>query len=258
MNVTSGYENNPDTNARAYTRGWFRTGDQGYVDADGYLYLQGRLKELINRGGEKIAPQEVDNVLMELAGIRQAVTFAVPHPTLGEDVATAVVLQSGANLSAVEMRQFLFGRLADFKVPSQIICVDEIPKGPTGKLQRIGLAEKLSNRLQAPRVAPRNDLEGAIATLFSDILAQEPPSIHDNFFTLGGDSLTGTQVINRLNAVLGLALPNVALFQHPTIAELAQAVLTEIDAESSGSTLALLEAVQDLSEEELQHLLYEG
>ena len=142
-NVTHGYENNPEANAAAFTNGWFRTGDQGVIDKAGYLTLTGRLKEIINRGGEKIAPREVDDVLMTHPAVAQAVAFAVPHPKLGEDVAAVIVLREGAEAGERELRAFAADSLADFKVPRTILFRDEIPKGATGKLQRIGLAEKL-------------------------------------------------------------------------------------------------------------------
>ena len=142
-NVTEGYEKNPEANAAAFTGGWFRTGDQGVIDGDGYLSITGRLKEIINRGGEKISPREVDEVLMDHVAVMQVVTFAVPHEKLGEDVAAAIVLADGASANSDELRSFVRQRLADFKVPRTIVFVDEIPKGQTGKLQRIGLARKL-------------------------------------------------------------------------------------------------------------------
>ena len=142
-NVTLGYENNPKANADGFTNGWFRTGDQGTLSADGYLSLTGRLKEIINRGGEKISPLEVDEVLMDHPAVMQVVTFAMPHPKLGEDVAAAVVLKENHSLTERELRDFAATKLADFKVPKKILFLAEIPKGATGKLQRIGLAEKL-------------------------------------------------------------------------------------------------------------------
>ncbi len=148
-NVTGGYEANPQANADAYVAdpdgggNWFRTGDQGVFDDEGFLTISGRLKEIINRGGEKIAPREVDDVLMDHEGVGQVVTFALPHPKLGEDVAAAVVLRDGAEVTERELRDFAGTRLAAFKVPRVIVFLDEIPKGATGKLQRIGLAEKL-------------------------------------------------------------------------------------------------------------------
>ncbi|MEO7385607.1 MAG: acyl--CoA ligase [Gammaproteobacteria bacterium] len=142
-NVTTGYRNNLAANASAFTNGWFRTGDQGVLDPQGYLRLTGRLKEIINRGGEKISPREVDEVLLDHPAVAQVVTFGVPHPLLGEDVAAAVVLKPGAQATERDLRSFAGERLADMKVPRKIVFLDEIPKGVTGKLQRIGLAAKL-------------------------------------------------------------------------------------------------------------------
>ena len=142
-NVTKGYESNPKANAEAYTNGWFRTGDQGMMDAEGYLTLTGRLKEIINRGGEKISPREVDEVLMDHPAVEQVITFAMPHDKLGEDVAAAVVLREGTSVTEKELREFASRRLADYKVPRKVLFLAEIPKGATGKLQRIGLAAKL-------------------------------------------------------------------------------------------------------------------
>ena len=142
-NVTSGYENNPTANASSYTNGWFRTGDQGVMDDDGYLSLTGRLKEIINRGGEKVSPREIDEVLLEHPAVGQAVAFAMPHERLGEEVACAVVLKDGASAEEKELRDYCAQHLADFKVPRTIVILPDIPKGATGKVQRIGLAEKL-------------------------------------------------------------------------------------------------------------------
>jgi acyl-CoA synthetase (AMP-forming)/AMP-acid ligase II len=142
-NVTRGYAANPEANAKAFTDGWFRTGDQGVLDEEGYLRLTGRLKELINRGGEKISPLEVDEVLMDHPAVQQVVTFAMPHDALGEDVAAAVVLRQGQTVTERALRDFAAERLADFKLPRKIVFLEEIPKGATGKLQRIGLASKL-------------------------------------------------------------------------------------------------------------------
>ncbi len=142
-NVTSGYLERPDANAEAFADGWFRTGDLGYLDDDGYLFLVGRIKEIVNRGGEKISPREVDEALLAHPDVVQAVAFAVPHPRLGEDLAAAVVAAEGATPAPEELRRFVAERVAAFKVPRTVLVVDEIPKGPTGKLQRIGLAQQL-------------------------------------------------------------------------------------------------------------------
>lgn len=141
--VVDGYENNPAANESAFTAGWFRTGDEGMLDSDGYLFLTGRLKEQINRGGEKISPIEVDDVLLRHPAVAEAVTFAVPHDKLGEEVAAAVVLADGQEATESELRAFLSEQLAAFKVPRRIVFLTELPKGSTGKVQRIGLAAKL-------------------------------------------------------------------------------------------------------------------
>ena len=142
-NVTVGYENNPKANAEGFTNGWFRTGDQGVKDAEGYVSLTGRLKEIINRGGEKISPREIDEVIMDHPAVSQVVCFAVPHPKLGEEVGAAVVLKEGATATEKDIQAFVATRVADFKVPKKVLILPEIPKGATGKLQRIGLAQKL-------------------------------------------------------------------------------------------------------------------
>ncbi len=142
-NVTPGYDNNPAANATAFTAGWFRTGDQGRLDEEGYLFLTGRLKEQINRGGEKISPLEVDVVLLDHPAIAQACTFGFPHDKLGEEVGVAVVPRPGQSVTEAEVRAFAAERLAAFKVPRRVLVMEDIPKGATGKVQRIGLAAKL-------------------------------------------------------------------------------------------------------------------
>jgi acyl-CoA synthetase (AMP-forming)/AMP-acid ligase II len=142
-NVTAGYENNPKANAEGFRDGWFRTGDQGVMDEDGYISITGRLKEIINRGGEKVSPREVDEILMDHPAVAQVVCFGMPHAKLGEEVAAVVVLREGQQTTERELQTFVGTRAADYKVPKKILFMDEIPKGATGKLQRIGLAQKL-------------------------------------------------------------------------------------------------------------------
>jgi len=142
-NVTPGYEANDEANAKSFAGGWFRTGDQGMLDAGGYLHLTGRLKELINRGGEKIAPLEIDQVLMRHPAVQQCVSFGMPHEHLGEEIAAAIVLREGKTSTERELREFAARHLSHSKLPRKVVFVHEIPKGATGKLQRIGLAHKL-------------------------------------------------------------------------------------------------------------------
>jgi acyl-CoA synthetase (AMP-forming)/AMP-acid ligase II len=141
-NVVDGYENNPEANAASFTNGWFRTGDQGYLDADGYLVLTGRIKELINRGGEKIAPREIDEVLLAHPCIAEAVAFGVPHPTWGEEVAAAVVLREPQ--TEAELLAYCKDRLADYKRPKKFYIVETIPRTATGKIQRGAVAKALA------------------------------------------------------------------------------------------------------------------
>ncbi len=142
-NVTLGYDSNPAANAKAFTDGWFRTGDQGRLDEEGYLFLTGRLKEQINRGGEKISPLEVDVVLLDHPAVAQACTFGIPHDKLGEEVGVVIVLRPEMTATEAEIRDFAAQRLAAYKVPRRVLVMDDIPKGATGKIQRIGLAAKL-------------------------------------------------------------------------------------------------------------------
>lgn len=141
-NVVEGYENNPDANKTSYTNGWFRTGDQGYLDEEGYLFLTGRLKEMINRGGEKIGPREIDEVLLAHPAINEAVAFGVPHKSWGEEVAAAVTLKGEA--TEAEIIAFCKERLADFKRPKKIYIVEVIPRTATGKIQRGAVAKALA------------------------------------------------------------------------------------------------------------------
>jgi acetyltransferase-like isoleucine patch superfamily enzyme/acyl carrier protein len=227
-NVTMGYEANPAANESAFTNGWFRTGDQGVFDEDGYLFLRGRLKELINRGGEKVAPREVDEVLLEHPAVAQAVAFAVPHPTLGEDVAAAVVLKPGATATDGAIRDFAAERLADFKVPRQLLILDELPKGPTGKLQRIGLADKLADKLSQKRqsdfVAVESSVESRIAEIWQRLLKVSPIGARDDFYTLGGDSLALATMLIEVEESFKIAIPVDSFLRAPTIETLATCV----------------------------------
>lgn len=224
-NITTGYANNPAANSAAFTDGWFRTGDRGRMDDDGYFYITGRTKEMINRGGENISPREIDEVLLEHPAVAQAVAFATPHPSLGEDIAAAVVLENKVDISEQNLREFALTRLTDFKVPSQIVFVDAIPKGPTGKLQRIGLHEKLSDALHREFVAPRTEIEEILVDLWQEVLSLEQIGVNDNFFWSGGDSLGAGRLVARVNSRFALDLAVTTVFRAPSIAD--QSVLVE-------------------------------
>ena len=222
--VMAGYEGNPAANDAAFFQGWFRTGDQGFIDGDGYLFITGRTKEIINRGGQKVAPREVEEVLLDHPAVMQAVAFAVPHTSLGEDVAAAVVLRSDVSTTETEIRDFAASRLVGYKVPSQILILDRVPTGSTGKVQRASLAQRLSAELRPQYVAPRNELEHTLAAIWAQVLGVERIGVTDNFFALGGDSIHATQVVSRVEIALGVALPLVSLFRQPTVAGLASSI----------------------------------
>ncbi len=226
--VIRGYLDNPEANKSAFCDGWFRTGDQGRLDEDGRLFLNGRLKEIINRGGEKISPREIDEVLLMHPGVAQAVAFAIPHRTLGEEVGAAVVLKPGAAVSPQALRQFASEHLAEFKVPRVIRLVDEIPKGPTGKLQRIGLAAALGiNPAQSSHTTtavqvPRTELERRLAALWSAVLGLDTIGVTDDFFELGGNSVLAALVVARMNEDCEAGLSLAEFLASPSISAIAE------------------------------------
>lgn len=255
-NVTLGYAGDGAINLKTFRDGWFRSGDLGRFDRDGYLFVLGRLKDIINRGGEKISPSEVDEVLMSHPAVAHVVTFGMPHPTLGEDIAAAVVLQHDRSATEAEIRQFAAARLAEFRVPRRVLIVDEIPKGPSGKLQRAGLAEVLGlapardapRAPEAPRSAPRTSLERYLTRIWNEVLGLEKTGVDDDFFDLGGHSVLAAQVVTRIKATLGLDLPPHILFEKPTVSELAVLVtkmLGTIDASKADRLLDELERIPD-------------
>ncbi len=228
-NVMLGYEGPASINQAAFSSGWFRTGDQGYIDEQGYIFLTGRLKELINRGGEKISPRQIDEVLLDHPSIAQALAFSVPHAQLGEEIGVAVVLREGAALSAIQVREFAGERLAAFKIPGVVKFVKDIPKGPTGKLQRIGLAAKLgieplsdapATRAARP-IPPRTELEGRMAAIWSEILDRDGIGADEDFFALGGDSMLASMAVARSCRELDVEMSMLEFLEHPTIAGLA-------------------------------------
>jgi acyl-CoA synthetase (AMP-forming)/AMP-acid ligase II len=232
--VMNGYEDSAAVNEESFTGGWFKTGDQGFLDTNGYLFLTGRLKESINRGGEKIAPLEVDEALMDHPAVEQAVTFGVPNELLGEEVAAAVVLHLESTATEKEIREFVSKRLADFKVPRQILILTEIPKGSFGKIQRNGLAKRLGVKPcdQLPLknetgyTPPATWEESMLVEIWARVLGVNSVGIHDDFFALGGDSILATQVVSQVRKVMQVELSQVSLFEMPTVAELARSLQT--------------------------------
>ncbi len=232
-NVIRGYEAEPEANQAAFKDGWLRTGDQGYLDADGYLFLTGRLKEIINRGGAKIAPREVEEALLSHPAVAEAVVFGTPHPRLGEDVAAAVVLRRGAATSEGDIRAFASSRVATYKVPSRVVFVDRIPTGSSGKSQRVGLHERLAPLLATGFVAPRTPVEETLARLWAEALTLERVGITASFLQLGGDSLVATRLLARVLDIFRVDVPLRVLLEASTIAEMAEIIVQEQTAQSS-------------------------
>ena len=228
-NVTPGYLNDAAANSAAFINGWFRTGDLGWLDSDGYLFINGRIKELINRGGEKISPKEVDRVLLEIDTVQEAITYGIPHPLLGEDVAAAVVLKPGMATTPQAIRSRLLQRLAHFKVPRQVLLLDALPLTPSGKVDRLALVRLSTSdswRI-SPYVAPRTPLEQQLAEIWAEVLNLDQVGIHDNFFDLGGHSLLAAQVVTRIYTQCQIELSLRLLFETPTIHEIALSILQQ-------------------------------
>ncbi|HTK92718.1 MAG TPA: amino acid adenylation domain-containing protein [Verrucomicrobiae bacterium] len=219
--VMAGYENDPAANAAAFRDGWYRTGDLGRFDPDGYLYVTGRIKEMINRGGEKVSPREVDDVLTAHHAVARAVTFPVPHPTLGEDVAAALVLRPGESVTEAEIRRFVSDHLAAFKVPRQLAIVDIIPLGATGKPDRRQLAAALARLKTANGPAPAlTAIEAQVAKIWSEVLSR-PVGVADDFVALGGDSLQAAVAAAHMADALGVTVPLDQFLETPTVAAVA-------------------------------------
>lgn len=223
-NVTVGYEaaDHDGWSADGCGKRWFRTGDEGYFDTEGRLVLAGRLREMISRGGERVVPRRVDEVLIDHPAVEQAVAFAVPHPTLGADLAAAVTLRPGCSVGESELRHHAFARLAAHEVPSRVVVVAELPCDASGKPKRAGLAERLAGVLVSAGEPAVGRLEELVSATFSDLLEQAVPGRDANFFLLGGDSLSGTRVISRLAQALSLDLNPSILFDCPTVRGLAE------------------------------------
>lgn len=231
-NVTTGYLNSPAADAAAFTNGWFRTGDLGVLDSDGYLTITGRRKEIINRGGETIAPREIDEVLLSHPDVKQALAFAVPDTRLGEQVAAAVVLDEDSGTGELELRRFAGLHLSPAKVPRRILMMDDIPKGPTGKLQRIGLATRLGleeldrhEEGSVPTHAPSTAVERLLAELWGGVLDKEVTSVGSAFLDLGGDSILAIRLLALVRDAIAVDVDMIEFFDSPTLYQ--QAALIE-------------------------------
>jgi thioesterase domain-containing protein/acyl carrier protein len=200
------------------------TGDLGSIDGDSYLTIVGRTKELINRGGEKIFPYEVERALLLHPSVQEAAAFAVPHPRLGENVAAAVVLKSNANATPQQLKAFLSDHLARFKLPQHIFVLTELPKGSTGKISRSDLSGLMTHRIRHI-VAPESPLELQIVDIWQCLLSRKDIGIDDDFFELGGDSLLAAQMVLELETVARLKVSLSALKGICTVRQLAELII---------------------------------
>ena len=252
-NVFAGYEDEPAANAEAFREGWFRTGDLGRFDAAGNLYLTGRIKELINRGGEKVNIREVDDALLCHPAIRAAAAFPLPHKTLGEDVCAAVVLRPGAAATAAELRAFVSQRLAGFKVPRAIAFLEALPRNAVGKIDRRATAAEAADQLaaQPADTAVLTGSEVQIAAIWARELDLPAIGLDDDFASLGGDSLSALRVLIAIEKELGKVLPDDAMANQTTVRSLARA-LSSRDASDAANSAAMTGA---LSRSERQQIL---
>jgi acyl-CoA synthetase (AMP-forming)/AMP-acid ligase II/thioesterase domain-containing protein/acyl carrier protein len=240
-NVFRGYASPPGADESAFVDGWFRTGDLGAIDDDGYLRITGRLKEQINRGGEKISPREVDDALMAHPGVRDALCFPVPDLALGEEVAAAVV-RVDDELDTRALRRFLAERLAAFKVPKHVLYLDEIPRGQGGKPSRSALTERFADLAGPSSASDGPDPADTSALTTIDRLAglwalvletAEPPAATDHLFDLGGTSLDVMELVTQIEEVFEVDLPIDDVLELPTL----QGMADEIDRQLSADTV---------------------
>ncbi|MCS3453591.1 MULTISPECIES: AMP-binding protein [Bradyrhizobium] len=233
--VTSGYLDAPELNQAAFTKGWFHTGDIGSLDEDGFLSLHGRLSELINRGGEKISPAEIEAALLRHSAVAEAAAFAISHPRLGEDVAVAIVPHRGAQPAAAELRQFLQRELASFKIPRRILTLDHLPKGVTGKVQRRRLRELVDRPrghlapMPAPVANGPLNLEAELLTLWRRLLKNQAVTVDSDFFASGGDSLLAMEMLIEVERLVGYPVPETIMFGAETIRQFAARVSAPMD-----------------------------
>lgn len=231
-NVFAGYEDNSKANADAFVGGWLKTGDIGHFDNEGYLFITGREKEIINRAGEKISPTEVESLLLTHPAVLEACVFSVPDQTVGEEVGAAIVVRPGQTLDVRSLKNFIAANLSEFKVPRIVKVVNELPKSATGKLKRLQMAaalgiDSVSARSEGgphQRVEPSTETEKLLARLWSEILNVPSPGVTDNFFDLGGDSMSALQLTGEIQSVSGAEISPRDFFEWQTISEMAKFV----------------------------------
>ncbi len=240
--IMDGYLGAAEVNREVFRGGWFHTGDLGHLDPEGDLFITGRIKEIINRGGETISPLEIDLALSEHPAITRAASFAVEHPTLGEDIVAAVVLRPGIKATASEIRNSLAERLSRSKVPGRIWFVESIPVSASGKPLRDALSRQFQSNGRAAKSeessllasAPHDESAAAlrrrIGEIWSRVLESDMPGEEDNFFAMGGDSLSASRLFALLGTEFQIGDPPfepAIFFDSPTLFQLAAHVARE-------------------------------
>jgi len=226
-NVFAGYENDQDANKDSFVGDWFLTGDLGWLDEEGRLFLSGRSKDLVNRGGEKINPSEVEIALCKIEEIEEAAVFPIQHFSLGEDIAASVVLRKGSHINESEVKGMLKESLSHFKIPSLITVVDKMPLNAVGKIDKLALremAERDREKLRNSNGAPKNELEQRISKILADELGLEDVSADVQLVHLGGDSLSALRIFLAIEEEFGLRLPNELVSEDVTVERIGEAV----------------------------------
>ena len=242
--VMGGYDNNPEANASSFINGWFKSGDMGYIDGDGYLFITGRKKELINKGGEKISPYEIEKALATHSAVIDSAAFPIASDTMGEEVCMAVIPASGSQVTPEELRGYLSDRLSFHKVPSYIFLVDEIPKsGPIKKVQRSTLHKSFEKKIKEMKETRAqtatlsrefsNETERQLAGIWAEMLGWQPAA-NDDFFALGGDSLKVVRVFTAIENTFGVKLSINTIFRAPTIQGMASIIISNQNAMKDG------------------------
>ncbi|WP_263351888.1 AMP-binding protein [Acidicapsa acidisoli] len=271
--VMAAYANDPEANEAAFRDGWFRTGDIGRLDAAGFLFVTGRSKEMINRGGQKIVPEDVDRVFAAHPAVLAAAAFAVPHPTLGEDIACAIVPRPDSSTSEAELRRFASQKLAPFKVPRRVYFVDQIPRGETGKPRRHLLAERITQKPAASGISgtpSKTGLANNVINLIASPSAKSELSLPDlandptfrrlieiwarvlkrdeidqteDFFTAGGDSLGAVNLLAEIDLRFGsdLQAEAASFLDNPTLANIATLLSNSVCSLSAASASSEVE-----------------
>jgi oxalate---CoA ligase len=241
--VMQGYYSDEVANREAFHDGWFRTGDLGQLDSSGHLFIRGRLKEIINRGGEKVLPDEIDAVLAKHSAVRDVAAFALPHATLGEDIGCAVVLWPGKSASPEELTNFAAEKLAYFKVPHHIFVRETIPRGSTGKPKRLLLreeyaqaSERFVHRVTLAETPSIADDKSKIVRIWASFLDSDNIGDHDDFFAHGGDSLSATSMLAAVAELFGLPRPlsAEAFISNPTVTGVMRALADAEEVETAG------------------------